>query len=234
MLAPDIYSGMGVGKAMAGMLGGGPFIETVVAILLIFALMLTIMTAMAGSSRTLYQASVDGWLPRYLSHVNEQGAPTRAMWTDLCFNLILLMMSDYLFILAASNVGYIIFNFLNLNAGWIHRMDRPHWERPYQAPTILIAIGGVLAYVNAALMGAGADVWGAHTLWTGLIFAALIIPVFLFRHYVQDKGVFPKDMMEDMHLGTEAGVKSRAGMLPYVALAAGVLIVLVTHWWATS
>ena len=114
-------------------------------------------------------------------------------------------MSDYLFILAASNVGYIIFNFLNLNAGWIHRMDRPHWERPYQAPTILIAIGGVLAYVNAALMGAGADVWGAHTLWTGLIFAALIIPVFLFRHYVQDKGVFPKDMMEDMHLGKEEG-----------------------------
>ena len=162
------------------------------------------------------------------------GAPTRAMWTDLTFNLILLMMSDYLFILAASNVGYIIFNFLNLNAGWIHRMDRPSWERPYQAPTILIAIGGVLAYVNAALMGAGADVWGAHTLWTGLIFAALIIPVFVFRHYIQDKGVFPKDMMEDMHLGKEEGVKSQAGMLPYVALAAGVLIVLLTHYWATS
>jgi amino acid transporter len=101
MLAPDIYSGMGVGKAMAQMIGGGPYIETFVAILLIFALMRTIMTAMAGSSRTLYQASVDGWLPRYLSHVNEQGAPTRAMWTDLTFNLILLMMSDYLFILAA-------------------------------------------------------------------------------------------------------------------------------------
>ena len=140
----------------------------------------------------------------------------------------------YLFILAASNVGYIIFNFLNLNAGWIHRVDRPDWERPYRTPTILIAIGGVLAFVNAALMGVGADVWGAHTLWTGLIFAALIIPVFLFRHYIQDKGVFPKDMAEDMHLGVEAGVKSRAGMLPYIALAAGVLIVLVGHWWAAS
>jgi amino acid transporter len=234
MLAPDIYSGMGVGKAMAGMIGGGPYIETFVAILLIFALMLTIMTAMAGSSRTLYQSSVDGWLPRYLSHVNEQGAPTRAMWTDLTFNLILLMMSDYLFILAASNVGYIIFNFLNLNAGWMHRVDRPNWERPYRAPTILIAIGGVLAYVNAALMGAGAEVWGAHTLWTGLIFAALIIPVFLFRHYIQDKGVFPKAMVEDMHLGREEKVEKRAGVLPYVALAAGVAIVLLTHYWATS
>jgi amino acid transporter len=234
MLAPDIYSGMGVGKAMANMLGGGPFFETLVAILLIFALLLTIMTAMAGSSRTLYQGSMDGWLPRYLSHVNEHGAPTRAMWTDLTFNLILLMMSDYLFILAASNVGYIIFNFLNLNSGWIHRMDRPNWERPYRAPTMLIAIGGILAFVNAALMGAGADVWGAHTLWTGLIFAALIVPVFIFRHYIQDKGVFPKDMAEDMHLGDEVGVKSDARMLSYLALAAGVVIVLVTHYWAAS
>jgi len=52
---------------------------------MILALVLCIMTAMAGSSRTLYQGSVDGWLPRYLSHVNEHGAPTRAMWTDLVF-----------------------------------------------------------------------------------------------------------------------------------------------------
>src|SRR4029077_3977614 len=189
MLSPSIYSGMGVGGVMASMVGGGALVERVIVVMLILAVVLSIMTAMAGSSRTLYQASLDGWLPRYLSHVNAQGAPTRAMWTDLSFNLILLMMSDYLFILAASNVGYIIFNFLNLNAGWIHRMDRPSWERPYQAPTLLLAIGGVLAYVNAALMGAGADVWGAHTLWTGVIFAALIIPVFVFRHYVQDKGV---------------------------------------------
>jgi hypothetical protein len=58
--------------------------------------------------------------------------------------------------------------------------------------------------------------------------------VFLFRHYIQDKGVFPKDMAEDMHLGKEEGVQKRAGMLPFVALAAGVVIVLVTHWWATS
>jgi hypothetical protein len=41
-------------------------------------------------------------------------------------------------------------------------------------------------------------------------------------------------MMEDMHLGREEGVRSQAGMLPYVALAAGVLIVLVTHYWAAS
>jgi amino acid transporter len=234
MLAPDIYSGMGVGAAMANMVGGGALMVKVIGVMLLVALLLCIMTAMAGSSRTLYQASVDGWLPRYLSHVNHEGAPTRAMWTDLCFNLVLLMMSDYLFILAASNIGYIIFNFLNLNAGWIHRMDRPNWERPYRAPTWLLAAGAILGFVNLALMGLGANVWGPTTMMTGLIFAALILPVFLYRHYIQDKGEFPAAMVEDMHLGRESGVASNAGILPYVALGAGTLLTYVCYQWANS
>ncbi len=229
MLAPDIYSGMGVANAMSHMLGGAGFIEGIIVVLLIMSLILCIMTAMSGSSRTLYQASVDGWLPRYLSHVNEHGAPTRAMWTDLTFNMILLLMSDYVFVLAASNVGYIIFNFLNLNAGWIHRKDRGNWVRPYRAPTILIVLGTILAFVNVALMGFGADIWGKGTLMTGLVFAALILPVFLFRHYVQDGGVFPRSAVEDLRLADEAGVQKRSGMLPYVAIVVGVIIVYVTH-----
>jgi amino acid transporter len=230
MLAPEIYSGMGVASAMSGMLGGSAFVAHILVIMLVLALLLSIMTSMAGSSRTLYQASVDGWLPKYLSHVNEHGAPTKAMWTDLCFNLILLMMSDYVFVLAASNVGYIIFNFLNLNSGWIHRMDRPKWDRPYKAPTILLLVGAILGYVNLALMGLGANIWGSGTLMTGLLFASLIIPVFIFRHFVQDKGVFPKTMLEDMHLaGNESGVANRAGILPYLALLLGVGVVYFTH-----
>ena len=235
MLAADIASGMGVAAAMADMIGGGKVVQTVMIIMLVLALMLSIMTSMAGSSRTLYQASVDGWLPKYLSHVNEHGAPTPAMWTDLCFNLILLMMSDYVFVLAASNVGYIIFNFLNLHSGWIHRLDRPSWDRPYKAPTILLVLGGILAFVNLALMGMGADIWGAGTLKAGLIFAALIIPVFMYRHFIQDKGIFPQSMLEDMHLaGSEDGVTNRAGVLPYITLVAGVAVVWFFHNLATS
>jgi amino acid transporter len=228
MLAPDIYSGMGVASAMSQMVGGGEVVANVLVVMLVLAVLLSIMTSMSGSSRTLYQASADGWLPRYLSHVNEHGAPTRAMWTDLGFNLILLLLSDYVFVLAASNVGYIIFNFLNLNSGWIHRMDRPNWARPFRAPTIVLAIGGVLSFVNLALMGLGADIYGAGTLTAGLVFASLIVPVFLYRHYVQDKGIFPKEMAEDMHIGDDDGVK-RAGILPYVVLAAGVLVVIVAN-----
>ena len=229
MLAFSIYNGLGVAGAMADMVGGGKLVSAVLVIMLVLALLLSIMTSLSGSSRTLYQASVDGWVPRYLSHVNEHGAPTRAMWTDLCFNLILLMMSDYVFILAAPNVGYIIFNFLNLNAGWIHRMDRPGWSRAYRAPSVLLALGALLSFVNLALMGLGADIWGEGTLKAGLMFATLVLPVFIFRHYIQDRGVFPGAMLEDMHLDSaETGVRSRAGVLPYLALAAGVLVVVFT------
>jgi amino acid transporter len=133
------------------------------------------------------------------------------------------------FVLGASNVGYLMFNFLNLNAGWIHRLDRPRQERPWRAPTWLIVAGAVLSYVNLTFMGMGADVYGAGTLKTGLLFAALIVPVFVYRHYVRDKGVFPSAMVEDLELGSGEKVVNRAGIWPYVTLIAGALVVYISH-----
>ena len=236
MKDPGIVAGTGVADAMANMVASGNLIIKEIFVgLMILALILAIMTAMAGSSRTLYQGSVDGWLPKYLTHTNSHGAPTRAMWTDLAFNLFLLAIASdsagYFFILAVSNVGYIIFNFLNLNAGWMHRVDSGAIERPYKAPTWLIGLNTILAFVNALFMGAGAKVWGySNALWIGFAFAALIIPVFAFRHYVQDKGQFPANALADIGLtGQDLGVR-KAGILPYLALLLGLGIVLVSNW----
>ncbi len=235
MLDGGIVAGTGVASALANMVGGGGAMHTVFVFLMIASLILIIITAMAGSSRTLYQGSVDGWLPKYLSGVNHNGAPTNAMWTDLVFNMILLSFASsdataYYFILAVSNCGYIIFNFLNLNAGWIHRIDAGHVKRPFKAPTLILAAGTVLSYVNAMFMGAGAKVWNPVALWYGLGAAALIIPVFWFRHYVQDGGKFPKRMLEDLGIKDEGGLGERkAGMLPYVTLAAGIAVVLISN-----
>jgi amino acid transporter len=230
MLAPEIYSGMGVAQVMARMVHiGGTVGGAFVIIMLILALVLSLMTSMAGSSRTLYQASLDGWLPKYLSRLNHHGAPTSAMWTNLAFNLALLLMSDYVFVLAAANVGYLIFSFLNLNAGWIHRMDRPDQARPWRAPSWIIAAGAVLGFVNLAFMGMGADVTGVGALRSGLIFAALIVPVFVYRHYLQDKGQFPPSMVEDLEISPGQQLTRRAGIWPYVTLVLAVLVLLVTH-----
>ncbi len=235
MLATGIVDGTGIAEALGNMVGGNPVITQLFVILMILALFLAIMTAMAGSSRTLYQGSKDGWLPRYLGGVNENGAPTKAMWTDFTFNLFLLALasdvSGYFYVLAISNVGYIIFNFLNLNAGWIHRVDSGHIARPWKAPTLVIGVNTFLAFVNALFLGAGAKVWGySNALWAGLIFAAFIIPVFYYRHYIQDKGRFPAGALEALGLKDGDMGERKAGTLPYLALAAGAVVVLWANW----
>jgi amino acid transporter len=235
MLAPGIVDGTGVAEALGGFLGGNKVITQVFVIIMILALFLAIMTAMAGSSRTLYQGSLDGWLPRYLSKTNAHGAPTNAMWTDFAFNLFLLALASdlggYFWVLAISNVGYIIFNFLNLNAGWIHRIDSAHIERPWKAPTALIGFNTFLAFVNALLLGAGAKVWGyPGVLWTGLIVSALIIPVFYYRHYIQDGGKFPAGALASLGLKDGDMGERKAGMWPYITLVAGAVVVLFGHF----
>lgn len=235
MLASGIVDGTGIAAALGGFVSQNAVIVQIFVILMILALFLAIMTAMAGSSRTLYQGSRDGWLPKYLSHVNEHGAPTGAMWTDFCFNLFLLALASdpggYFYVLAISNVGYITFNFLNLNAGWIHRIDSGHVARPWKAPTWLIGLNTVLAFVNALFLGAGAKVWGySNALWAGAIFAALIIPVFCYRHFYQDGGKFPPEALADLGLHDGDMGEKKAGILPYLALAAGLAVVLWANW----
>ena len=234
MMDPRIGDGSGVALALAAIVtkglgvaaGGAVVVANIFIAALILSLLLIVMTSMMGSSRTLYQAAVDGWLPKYLGKVNSHGAPTAAMWTDLGFNLILLLASDYFAVLMISNVCYMAFNFLNLQSGWIHRMDRGTWERPFRCPTWLLGLGAVLGFVNMAFMGAGADVYGAGTLRNGLIGVLLILPVFAFRHYVQDKGVFPAATSQDI---AEAATTKRAGVLPWLALIACAVVVWGAH-----
>lgn len=233
LLDPGIYDGTGVGRVMAEMVGATPIVANIIMTMLVLSVALVIMTAMAGSSRTLYQGSHDGWLPKYLSKLNSHGAPVAAMWTDLIFNAFLLMLSDYVFLIVLANTTYMIFVFLNLQAGWLHRMDRPDAPRPYRCPTWLLWVGGVCGYLNLLIMGWGADFWGERALLTSLLITAGIIPIFLFRHYVTDRGRFPDWMQEDLMDGKNL-IKKRAGILPYVVLLTGGVTIYIGHLLAAS
>ncbi|KVE32443.1 APC family permease [Burkholderia sp. TSV86] len=229
MLDPHIGDGTGVAAAMARIVGGGAWVANAIVVMLMLSILLIVMTSMMGSSRTLYQASVDGWLPKYLSHVNEHGAPTRAMWTDLGFNLVLLMMSDYMTVLSISNVCYMLFVFLNLQSGWIHRMDRGDRARPFRCPTWLLVLGAVCGYANLVYVGVGADLQGTGTLRNGLIAMLLIVPVFVYRHYWQDRGRFPEQMARDISLTISQ--RSRwLDIAPYAALAGAVLTIGISYY----
>mmetsp|Transcript_155132 Transcript_155132/g.476542 ORF Transcript_155132/g.476542 Transcript_155132/m.476542 type:complete len:225 (+) Transcript_155132:768-1442(+) len=217
------------------MIGGWSGIKVVFTVLMLPGLFLAVMTAMAGSSRTLYQGSVDGWLPKYLATVNAHGAPTGAMLTDFILILFLLALASdpdgFYLVMACSNVFYITFNFLNLNAGWIHRMDSPHIERPWKAPMALIVFNTFLACMSALFLGAGVTAWGyPNALWIGFVVASLIFPVFAIRHYIQDGGSFPEGALKELNLEDGAGLgERRAGIWPYLALLAGLAIVLASN-----
>ena len=72
---------------------------------------------------------------------------------------------------------------------------------------------------------------GIDPLWAGLIAAAVIIPVFWYRHHVQDGGKFPAAMMEDLGIrdGNDLGER-KAGAWPYLALLAGIAVMLIAKW----
>ena len=77
----------------------------------------------------------------------------------------------------------------------------------------------VARFVSPADRGFAAVVYGGSVL-----FAALIVPVFLYRHYIRDKGVFPTAMAEDLEIGSGEKIVNRAGIWPYVTLVAGALM----------
>ena len=230
MLSPGIVSGEGVGAAFASLIGAGPFFTNLLVVMLTFSLLLGVMTAMANSARTLYQGAHDGWFPKFLDHLNEHGVPTRAMWVDLAFNAFLLLMSDYLFVLAVSAVNYVIFHMLNMSSIWIHRIDNPRSKRPYRAPMFILVIVGCLSFVNAFFIGAGANLWGSGVIPLGFAVAFASVPVFLYRHYVTDGGRYPDHMLSDLIPPGETEVTpTRAGVLPYLALAGNMLAIWVGY-----
>jgi len=175
-------------------------------LMLVFALILSVSTAMAGGSRTLYQASIDGVLPKFLGKLNSHGVPTTAMWCDLIFNIFLLSLGSPIFVLAASSVAYVLCISMDMNAAWMHRLDRPNVERPYRAPNWMIYVmGPILSLLNLAFIIFGANVYAPNALWYGLGIIALAIPIFWYRHYIVDKGVWPEAAQKHLQIEPRVG-----------------------------
>ena len=207
--------------------------------LMILALMLSIMTAMAGSSRTLYQGSVDGWLPRYLE-------PCQRAWRADARNVDRPRLqpgparhrlrptrrassSSSPCRTAATSSST---SSTSMPAGSIASTTAISSGRGRRRPGCS-ALGAIFAFVNAVFMGAGAKVWNPMALWAGADLRGPHHPGVLFRHYVQDGGKFPDHMLEDLGMTATICNRRKAGILPYLTLAAGIVVVLVANWFFT-
>ena len=63
------------------------------------------------------------------------------------------------------------------------------------------------------------------------VFAALVIPVFCYRHYVQDGGKLPAGALSELGLSGDDLGPRKAGMLPYLTLVAGIAVVLFCNYY---
>jgi amino acid transporter len=159
----------------------------VVIALLIIAFILIINTAILGSARTLFQASVDGYTIKGLDKLSKRRVPTRAMGFDIGVNLLLMLLGTPISILAASTVGYMITNILDLSGGWLLDKDTRKMQVPYRAPRAIMRAAPVLAGFNFLLLFAGGPSWGWGAVALGWGIVLLSIPLYLYRQWADNK-----------------------------------------------
>jgi amino acid transporter len=159
----------------------------IVIALLIIAFILIINTAILGSARTLFQASVDGYTIKGLDKLSKRRVPTRAMGFDIAVNLFLMLLGTPISILAASTVGYMITNILDLSGGWLLDKDTRRMQVPYRAPRAIMRLAPVLAGFNFLLLFMGGPSWGWGAVALGWGIVLLSIPLYLYRQWADNK-----------------------------------------------
>jgi len=66
---------------------------------------------------------------------------------------------------------------------------------------------------------------------TCVVIISLIIPVLLYRHYVTNRGQYPRSILEDLHvdMNDDKSFEKKAGILPYVSIGAGIALVAASN-----
>ena len=115
--------------------GPGSWEKWFVGIPLILALALSVLNAIMGVGRSLYQAAEDGLLPRWFEKKNRHGVPGNAMAFNVVCAAILVLLGSPLRIYIISNGGYLLSCSLAFAGYFVYRQLRPDTPRPFRLPT---------------------------------------------------------------------------------------------------
>jgi amino acid transporter len=159
----------------------------VVALMLAAGLLLGAQAFVVGSSRTIYQMTKDGYLPRAFGKVNRFGVPVGSITFDAVIIVVLLVIfgDSIVDVVASANIGYVVV-FVLLPLTYL-MLGRSSWiggeegtalrRRSLRHPMNLLAMA--LIVVNTVLLVWGGLQWGLQVVLVGLIVLLLIIPVSL-------------------------------------------------------
>ncbi len=114
--------------------GNAGWVKYLIGIPLVFALLLSVLNAIMGVARSLFQASEDRLLPRFFEHKNKHHVPDRAMAFNVVCALIVSLFGSPVRIYIFSNVGYIVAVAGSLYGYFLLRQFRPERVSPFRMP----------------------------------------------------------------------------------------------------
>ena len=185
--------------------GAGSWEKWFIGIPLILALLLSVLNAIMGVGRSLFQASEDHVLPRFFSHKNKHGVPDFSMAFNVVVAMLLVFLGSPVRIYIISNAGYLSacsFAFLGY---FVYRHLRPDVERPFRLPTF--AKWGALAVFILWMFIFFVGGWNAPNIvvgpgqgpWLfliGIAIVALYVPLYAYRSW-SDKRLLASGKIED-------------------------------------
>jgi amino acid transporter len=115
--------------------GNGSWERWFVGLPLILALALSVLNAIMGVGRSLYQAAQDGMLPRWFGGLNRFGVPGRAMAFNVVCSALLVLLGSPVRIYIISNGGYLLSCTIAFGGYFVYRHLRPDEPRPFRLPT---------------------------------------------------------------------------------------------------
>ena len=172
--------------------GHGAWEKWFIGIPLILALALSVLNAIMGCGRSLYQAAEDGQLPRIFEHKNRHGVPGFAMGFNVVCSAILVLLGSPVRIYIISNGGYLLSCTLALGGYFVYRHLRADEERPFRLPgwakwiaLAVFVIWTVIYFYGGwnspnIVIGPGQ---GPGLYLLGLLIVALYAPLYWWRAY---------------------------------------------------
>jgi amino acid transporter len=170
--------------------GSAGWVKYVIGIPLIVALLLSVLNAIMGVGRSLFQASEDRLIPKWFSHQNKHHAPDRAMFFNLICSMGVALFGSPVRIYIFSNVGYVLAVVASLFGYFLMRQYRPEKVSPFRLPNffrwIALAVAAFLTFTYFVggwnspdiVVGPGEG----HTLFLlGVVIVALYVPLYQWR-----------------------------------------------------
>ena len=168
----------------------GGALKWFIGIPLVVALLLSVLNAIMGVGRSLFQVAEDGLIPRWFMHTNRHGVPDHAMTFNVICSALVVLFGSPLRIYIFSNMGYLLACSLALFGYFLHRQFHPELARPVRMHGAVrwLALAVFVFFMFAWAYGG----WrspalvvdpkeGSFLFWAGLAVIAAYLPLYLWR-----------------------------------------------------